>query len=294
MTTLGTTSRASIPWGIPGVEKLAVQTVMAMKIWDPNMQQQLRGNLMRTYKDGIYMFVSSLKRSFLINLSKDPSWQTIQNRVVRVLLKHRAFRNKQRSITGDGERAGATETESARRERLDQETLYDDALALYTQHQEFKKKRAEEVRQQKDEEAALITAGRPSTNAAMANMSNHMHFDEIGTETDNETNETTPQRRARERRENRRASQNKRKAEVIQEVFRPLVEVLQDQNKHDRKQARRELKFRRSQARIDNKLTGIMCAVLGKDTLTTDQKRRLFDFTNDVESDSEPSSESES
>ena len=44
MQTLGTTNRASIPWSMSGVEKLAVQTVMAMKIWDPNMQQQLKGN----------------------------------------------------------------------------------------------------------------------------------------------------------------------------------------------------------------------------------------------------------
>ena len=102
--TLGTTNRTSIPWNTPGVEKLAVQTVMAMKIWDPNMQQQLKGNLMRTYRDGVHMFVASLKRTFLVNLSKDPSWQTIQNRVVKVLMKHRTFRNKQRATTGGGER----------------------------------------------------------------------------------------------------------------------------------------------------------------------------------------------
>lgn len=66
------------------------------------------------------------------------------------------------------------------------------------------------------------------------------------------------------------------------------------QTRQDRKQARRELKFRRSQARIDNKLTGIMCAVLGQDTLTPQQKQSLFDFTNEpIELDSDSSSESE-
>ena len=39
MQTLVTTNRTSLPWSMSGVEKLTVQTVMVMKIWDPNMQQ---------------------------------------------------------------------------------------------------------------------------------------------------------------------------------------------------------------------------------------------------------------
>lgn len=125
--------------------------------------------------------------------------------------------------------AGPTETESARRERLERETLYDDALALYTQYQEVKKKRAEDIQQQKDEETALEIAGRPSMNAAMANMSNHMHFDEDAETGPDDSFETKAQKRARERRDDRRQTRKKRKAEEIQAAFEPLCEVLKNQ-----------------------------------------------------------------
>ena len=54
-----------------------------------------------------------------------------------MILDHYSFDSSfQFVLTG----AGPTETESARRERLEREALYDDALSLYTQYQEVKKK----------------------------------------------------------------------------------------------------------------------------------------------------------
>ena len=146
-----------------------------------------------------------------------------------MILDHYSFDSSfQFVLTG----AGPTETESARRERLEREALYDDALSLYTQHQEAKKKRMENIQQQKDEETALVIAGRPSMNAAMANMSDHMHFNETGLDTEegaDDSEETKTQKRARERRDDRRKTRKKRKAEEMQTAFKPLCAVLQKQ-----------------------------------------------------------------
>ena len=49
-----------------------------------------------------------------------------------------------------------------------------------------------------------------------------------------------------------------------------------------------ELRFRKKQARIDNKLTSLMCMIMGKDTLNAQQNQSIFDLTNDqIESSSD-------
>ena len=58
---------------------------------------------METYMEGRDMFVENLDSQLGIKLAKKRTWQSIQNRVVKVLLDHRAYRNKQKKITGGGE-----------------------------------------------------------------------------------------------------------------------------------------------------------------------------------------------
>ena len=59
---------------------------------------------MQTYKDGIYVFVETIKRRLGLILTKSPSWQTIRNGAVRALMEHKAYRNGERRITGGGDR----------------------------------------------------------------------------------------------------------------------------------------------------------------------------------------------
>lgn len=83
----------------------------------------------------------------------------------------------------------------------------------------------EDIQQQKDEKTALEIAGKPSMHAAIANMSNHMHFDEAGLETEegpDDSFETKAQKRERERRDDRRQTWKKRKAGEMQAVFLSL------------------------------------------------------------------------
>ena len=100
---------------------------------------------MQAHDKGREMFLANLKRDHEIELEKPPTWQAIQNRVIQVLLRHRAYRNKQNKTTGGGEDDGddtPMETASDRVERLSQEAFYDQALELYLQHQEDKKRKA--------------------------------------------------------------------------------------------------------------------------------------------------------
>ena len=59
---------------------------------------------MQAYKDGVYIFVETLKRRLGIILTKSPSWQTIRNGAVRALMVHKAYRNGEKKITGGGDR----------------------------------------------------------------------------------------------------------------------------------------------------------------------------------------------
>lgn len=154
--TLATPARTKIPWSTPGVQKLAVETVVQIQIWDPSSQKDLKGKIMGKYNEGVAFFCAGLQAKFLVKLKKKPTWQTIQNRVIKVLLAHRAYRNKQRNKTGDGERTGVcnhlsviriapnntilfthvtdevAETQSDRDSRMEREALYDQVL--YTSH----------------------------------------------------------------------------------------------------------------------------------------------------------------
>lgn len=100
--------------------------------------------------------------------------------------------------------------------------MYDSALALYLQHQEGKQKRAIDKQKEIKEEANLVRAGRPSMAAAMGNMAQLMHFEEV----DGDAGEDSAQERSRKRREKRRRENASRKSQVLRGAFEPLVKVM--------------------------------------------------------------------
>ena len=125
---------------------------------------------MEVYKDGIYSFVKTLKDRHGITLNKDPSWQTIYKRATKVLKEHRAYRNKQDKVTGDGDKAGEAEPVDQRMARQHREKIYDEALALWLDFEESKKTAAEKREEQRKLDAQLTAAGHGSRAAAMANI----------------------------------------------------------------------------------------------------------------------------
>ena len=281
--TIANTPKTRVPWKTKGVEKLAVEIVVHLGIWDPNRQDNLKGHIMETYESGRKMFVDNLESKLAIKLTKPPTWQAIQNRVIKVLLQHRAYRNKQKKTTGGGDDDGhddQLETASSRSQRLALESLYDDVLELYLCHQEDKKKKAEGREKDKQLQIDLAAAGKPSREAAMGKMAEHMHFNDVA---DTDSDEPSAQKRARIRRDQRRVQADKRKSQIFIDAFDPLCRVIGDANTKNAKAIQNELDFRRKQAKVDTKLTSIMCMIMGKDVLTDQQKQELFDLTKELD-----------
>ena len=123
-----TQPRTRIPWKTKGVTEWAVEVVVLKRIWDPNYQEELRGKVMKVYDEGVEDFVVGLKRKFTIKLAKTPTWQTIQNRVIKVIIDHRIYRNKQKKVTGGGEDEDHLESKEDRDTRLERESLYDQVI----------------------------------------------------------------------------------------------------------------------------------------------------------------------
>ena len=190
--------------------------------------------------------------------------------------------------TGDDDRA---ETQSDRAERLTREVLYDNVLALYQGHTEARKKKVADREKAKHEEEQLQIAGKSSRDAAMGRMAEHMHFSDVS-DADVDSGENVKQKRARERRETRRMTNAVQKSRMMQNAFEPLCKVMRQSNKQNARAARQELKFRKKQARIDTKLTGIMCMIMGKDSLSAGTKQALCDLTKSDDDESDSSSES--
>ena len=69
-TTITDLQRTKIPWSTAGVEKLAVETVVQIQIWDPNSQKELKGKIMGKYSEGVAVFSAALQTKFLIALNK--------------------------------------------------------------------------------------------------------------------------------------------------------------------------------------------------------------------------------
>ena len=99
-------TRVTIPWQTKGVSECAVEICSMKKNWIVSTRKELirTKKLMQTYKDGVYIFVETIKRRLGITLTKSPSWQTIRNGAVRALMTHKAYRNGERRITGGGDR----------------------------------------------------------------------------------------------------------------------------------------------------------------------------------------------
>ena len=112
-----------------------------------------------------------------------------------------------------------------------------------------------------------------------------MHFSDVS-DADADSGGNQTQKRARERRETRRLASASRKAKVLQNAFEPLYKVMSKSNRQNALSARQELKFRKKQVRIDTKLAGIMCMIMGKDTLSAETKQALCDLTKDDDDDS--------
>ena len=72
--------RTKIPWKTKGVEKLAVETVLHIRIWDPSMQDELQGKIMCTYKAGVRMFVEGLQVKIFIKLKKEPIYMACNSK----------------------------------------------------------------------------------------------------------------------------------------------------------------------------------------------------------------------
>ena len=98
--------RVQIPWSLQdnAVEELAVQCIYKSGIWDPENQKSIHGKKGKKKKEILIDFKASLKRKFNQELCRVPTWEAIKNRVEAVLKEHRAFRAKQKKITGDGDR----------------------------------------------------------------------------------------------------------------------------------------------------------------------------------------------
>jgi len=96
----------TIPWMKGGkdnysVDKIAVSVVYHSSIYDMRLRSTFK--LMDKYKEIVCQVVSTLESELGIILTKEPVYKTILNRVKKVLLSHRAFRNKEKKITGGGE-----------------------------------------------------------------------------------------------------------------------------------------------------------------------------------------------
>ena len=70
----------------------------------------------------------------------------------------------------------------------------------------------------------LTTAGAPSRKEAMGNMAEHIHFDEVGTDSVDDAQE-----RARKRREERKRKNASRKSQVLKDAFEPICKVMRQQ-----------------------------------------------------------------
>ena len=191
--------------------------------------------------------------------------------------------NKKKTMGGGEDDNDKVETVVDRDRRLQNESLYDQALELYESHQEGKKKKAVDREKDRQLQIDLAAVGKPSRDAAMGKMAEHIHFEEV-TNTDS-SDESCAQKRARQRRDDRRTRADKRKSQIFVDAFAPLCKVMRETNAQNEQSWREDLKFRRKQSKIDNKLTAIMCMMMGKDYLTDQQKKGLFDLTNDLSDD---------
>ena len=76
------------------VDKIAVSVVYHSSIYDMRLRSTFK--LMDKYKEIVCQVVSTLESELGIILTKEPVYKTILNRVKKVLLSHRAFRNKEK------------------------------------------------------------------------------------------------------------------------------------------------------------------------------------------------------
>lgn len=157
--------------------------------------------------------------------------------------------------------------------------------------QKPEKEKVDDREKAKHEEEQLQIAGKSSRDAAMGRMAEHMHFSDVS-DADVDSGENVKQKRARERRETRRMTNAVQKSRMMQNAFEPLCKVMRQSNRQNARAARQELKFRKKQARIDTKLTGIMCMIMGKDSLSAGTKQALCDLTKSDDDESDSSSES--
>lgn len=159
-------------------------------------------------------------------------------------------------------------------------------LELYEGHIEAKKKKALENEKNQQMQIDLAKAGKPSRQAAMGKMSEHLQFEDV--------NEESAQERARRKRDERKREAAKRKSKTLQDAFEPLCKVMRRTNKDNRRAQRKELKFRRKQCRVETQLSSIMCLMMGKDTITPETKKGLCDLTKIIGDDSDSSTSSDS
>lgn len=196
--------RVSIPWGVDGVEELALQVIFAIKIWD--MEARNGMIIMQQQKKGIELFVSTLQHRFGITLSKYPVWGTIENGAKKTLSRHKAKLNKEKNaVTGDGDRDADQEMSTEEfHKKQNRDKFYDSMVVLLETYLELKKvilpintsvcifmyvhnstcahvymvqHKKKQKAKDKRKATELLRAGKHTMNAALGNLAKRMKAD---------------------------------------------------------------------------------------------------------------------
>ena len=272
------TTKVSVPWKTKGVEQLAVEVVYALKLWDWNARK--KKELMKEYEKGVHMFCETLKVRHQVRLSKEPSWQTIMNRSIKILKRHRAFRNKQEQETGGDKEHEQIESAEQYAERTQRETLYDKALALWECFEREKKKSAATREEKEALEKQLTEAGHASRSAAMGNVLD---------DTDSDGSSEDPDKKDKKKKKRKKRSRNSNtRARALGDAFGPLVTAFENSNKSSQKRSRRlqremrlDRELRRDMFRSTTRLEGMMIALAGGATMS-DAAKFALDLTKDT------------
>ena len=103
----------TVPWMVDGrdgrkqpnvqLEEVLVKCVYHKGIFDSHLRDSMK--LMDVYEEFVDEVCQNWQTKLQISIAKKPVYKTLLNRYEKILKSHRAFRNKQKNITGGGDRA---------------------------------------------------------------------------------------------------------------------------------------------------------------------------------------------
>lgn len=127
----------------------------------------------------------------------------------------------------------------------------------------------------------LLNAGKATIAAAISRTKQHRVSQSNSLSSDDEDNseDSSPDPTdARKRKRKRRERNTSRKVKQMSAMFDPFVKVMRQQVVNQDKASRRDHRFQQQQAKIAMQMNTILLSILGKDTLTTQQKQSIVDL----------------